>query len=490
MLAPAPPETQKGQRAISIFGLGSLQRSPFVSTVDRVNAVVEMTENGRQQAAIFGMPGLESAAAFGIDVCRAFFIREGELILYFVVLDRITRLPLGGSPTVLGTFTTTTGPVWITDNGTQIFINDGVTAYIYNTSTSAWAQVTDADYPVNARGGTFLQGRFWVYTTSGASAGRVYGSDQFNGLAWDGLNFFTPEATPDGIAGIDRWFNDLIVFGKSSIEWWSGVSVQIAGQLGFQPIAGANTEVGLIGELAYGRAGQRLLFLGRSNGQAGIYEIKNYSALKISPPAVDADLAPRTNRATAIATGYMVAGHPIVQFSFRGATAIDAITWAIDLLSDSWCRRVSFGRPYYRGLIAATTLERIFIADAFTGIIYEMKDSIYTEGSDPLIFEVTGIHLLKEGDVLTVHAVQIDLETGLGAAGANPQAIIQISKDGGHTWSSEAWVTMIGKTGEYKRRVRRRRIGSARDIAIKLRITDPVKRVVTGAYLVLEAGLS
>lgn len=484
------PSTFTGQKAISIFGLGPQQRSPYVSTVDRVNAVVELTENGRQQAAIYGMPGLSEIADMGANPLRAFFIREGELTAYMIVLNKMVKLPIGGASSELGTLPTSSGPAWITDNGTQIFFNDGSEAYIWNTSTDTLTQVTDVDYPTGARGGTFLSGRFWVYTTSGSNTNRVYGSDQYNGLAWDGLNFFTPEATPDGIVAVERWFNDLVVFGKSSIEWWSSVSVTVAGQLGFQPIAGANTEVGLIGEMAYGKAGQKLMFLGRSKGQAGIYLIDGYSAVKKSTSAVDEDITGRTGHATAVATGYTLGDHPIIQFSFRGTTELDSITWAIDVSNDLWCKRKSYSKPYYRGLLAATSVERIFISDAYNGKIYEMLGSVYTEGADVLIFEVTSIHILKEGDMLTIHALQVDCETGLGAPGDNPQCIIQISKDGGHTWSSEAWVTMVGQTGEYKRRVRRRRIGAARDIAIRFRITDPVKRVVSGAYVLAEPGLS
>ena len=479
-----------GQKSISIFGLGPQQRSPYVSTVNRINAVVKMTENGRQQAAIYGLPGMSQIVSVGSDPPRAFYMREGELTIYFIALNKFKKYVIGGSITELGTIPTSVGPAWISDNGTQLFVNDGTSAYIYNTSTLVWTQITDVDYPTGARGGTFLGGRFWVYTTSGVNAGRVYASDQYAGLAWDGLNFFTPEAIPDGIMAVERWFNDLVVFGRSSIEWWSAVSVTLAGSLGFQPVTGANTEVGLVGELAIGRAGQKMMFLGRSKGQAGVYEIANYAAKPVSNPAIDDDISKRVGHATCVATGFMVGNHPIIQFSFRGSTVLDSITWAIDVSNGLWCKRESYQKAYYRGLFAVTTVERIFMSDAFTGIIYEVLGDVYTEGSDPLIFEITSIHLLKEGDMLTVHSLQVDCETGLGAPGSNPQAIIQISKDGGHTWSSEAWVTMIGKTGEYTRRVRRRRIGAARDIAIRFRITDPVKRVVTGAYILAEPGLS
>jgi hypothetical protein len=487
-----PAADQDNRKAIAIFGLGSQQRSPFISTTKRINAVVEMTENGRQQAAIIGMPGLTSYITTGTRPARAFFIREGELTQYAVVDDIIYKLNANLAPEILGTFTTIEGPVWIADSGIELLFNDGVKAYIYNTMTLTFTQITDPSFPANARGGEFLQQRFWVYTTTGVEAGRVYGSDQLNGLSWDPLNFFTPEATPDGIVSITRWFNDLIVWGRTSIEWWTGNSVEIPGLLGFQPITGANTEVGLSGERAYGAVGQRLFFLGRVSGQAGIYEIVNYSAKKVSTPGVDADIVLRGNHTVSIGAGYMIGGHSIFQITFPGDSVQTAITWALDADSMLWCTRESYGKPYYRGLFVQSTLDRIFISDAFTGTFWEMSDASYSEGTDPLIFEVTSIHLLKEGDMLTVDNLQIDVETGLGLSvgqGSDPQGIIQISKDAGHTWGLERWVP-LGKIGEYKRRAARRRIGSARGIAIRFRITDPIPRKVTGAYLIMTAGLS
>jgi len=487
-----PGMVQTERKAISIFGLGPLQRSPFISTVDRINAVVEMTENGREQAAILGMPGLTQFLNVGANPARALFVREGELIFYAVVLNQILKIPTNVAPTVLATLTTTSGPAWIDDNGSQLMFNDGVTAYIYTPTTGVMAQITDPDFQVGARGCAFLQQRFWVYVTQGVNAGRVYGSDQANGLGWDALNFFTPEATPDGIVSVDRWFNDLVVSGKSSLEWWSGVSTQLPGQLGFQPITGANTEVGLGGELAHGKVGQQRFFLGRANGEAGLYRIVNYTAEKISTPAVDADISKRINHSIAFGCGYMVSGHAIFQITFPGTTKSDSITWAYDANTKLWCKRESYETPYYRGQFMVTTLDRIFISDAFTGIIWEMREDVYAEGTQPLIFELSSIHLLKNGDSLALNSMQIDMETGVGTStgqGENPQAMIQVSKDGGRTWGQERWVP-IGKIGEYTTRAERRRIGSARDLAVRFRITDPVRRRITGAYLIPEGGLS
>jgi hypothetical protein len=134
----------------------------------------------------------------------------------------------------------------------------------------------------------------------------------------------------------------------------------------------------------------------------------------------------------------------------------------------------------------------VFITSAFNGKVYLMSQRVFTEDGEDMIFQLTSTHLLKSGDSIAVDSLWVDMETGLGTTdgqGQNPMAMIQISKDGGHVWGSERFVP-IGKTGKYTTRAERRRIGGARDIAIRLRITDPVPRRVCGAYMKLTAGVS
>jgi hypothetical protein len=60
--------------------------------------------------------------------------------------------------------------------------------------------------------------------------------------------------------------------------------------------------------------------------------------------------------------------------------------------------------------------------------------------------------------------------------------VLQISKDGGHTWSTERWKSM-GQSGEYTTRVRWNRLGKGREFIPKIIISDPVKRNISKAYL-------
>jgi hypothetical protein len=99
-----------------------------------------------------------------------------------------------------------------------------------------------------------------------------------------------------------------------------------------------------------------------------------------------------------------------------------------------------------------------------------------------IAWEVDTRHFFKDYDRVTVDALVADFETGVGnavAAGDDPQVMLQVSRDGGRTWGAEMQLP-LGKIGEYEKRVEQRRLGTARDFVFKLRITDPVKRVLAG----------
>jgi hypothetical protein len=66
--------------------------------------------------------------------------------------------------------------------------------------------------------------------------------------------------------------------------------------------------------------------------------------------------------------------------------------------------------------------------------------------------------------------------------GAEPQIMLYWSDDHGRTWSNQRSESM-GKTGEYRKRVKFWRLGQARDRVYKVEISDPVKRVILSADL-------
>ncbi len=96
------------------------------------------------------------------------------------------------------------------------------------------------------------------------------------------------------------------------------------------------------------------------------------------------------------------------------------------------------------------------------------------------------------GKRLFIPELQIDLEAGRGAVvgqGDDPQVMLRLSRDGGHTWGDELW-TSAGKIGEYQRRARYLRLGYARDWVAEITVTDPISWSVINCWVTVEEGIN
>ena len=67
----------------------------------------------------------------------------------------------------------------------------------------------------------------------------------------------------------------------------------------------------------------------------------------------------------------------------------------------------------------------------------------------------------------------------------NPTVLLSWSDDGGHTWSNDHPAS-LGVMGNYKNRAIWRRLGASRNRIFRIAISDPVKKVLIGAYMDLE----
>ena len=104
--------------------------------------------------------------------------------------------------------------------------------------------------------------------------------------------------------------------------------------------------------------------------------------------------------------------------------------------------------------------------------------------------ERTAPYLSAENQWLFLDRVELGLQSGVGLTtgqGSDPQVLLQISRDSGHTFGQ--WVSApMGKMGEYLARAIWRRLGRVRAdrLVMRVRIADPVRRVL-GPGLWLQA---
>lgn len=543
---------------VQLFSAGLYGKSKNVTAQERLNCYIEYQPDGdRSPMAIYGTPGLDLFADFGDTPARGLW--EKRDYLYVVHRGTLWEVNNAGVKTAVGTLNTTSGRVYMADNGEQLLItegtdgddgyiltfnetapqtivsitNSGTTATLttdqphliapgeevtitgatpaaYNgtfrvnvtgTTTftytmlsdpggnasvvgsytvSRFAQIVDDNYPglvtVTWQDGYFIGQR--------ANGQRVYISAINNGYVWDALDYSSAESSPDDIVSVATDNGNLHLFGENSTEMWANSG---AVDFPFERISGASNEWGCAARQSVCKFDNSLAFLAKNKmGQVIVARMEGYLPKRISTPELETIINGYTSVSDAVAFSYMNDGHPFLEVNFPSAGR----TWLYDGLSDCWSRLESHQITRHRANLAVNYLNSIVVSDFENGRIYRLNPESYTDNGDPIATEVITRHVNNGNDRMIVDMLQLNMESGVGTAtgqGSQPQVMLQISKDGGHTYGNEVWRD-FGAMGQYKMRAVWRRLGMARDWVFKFRITDPVKRVIFGATMLARNG--
>jgi hypothetical protein len=163
---------------------------------------------------------------------------------------------------------------------------------------------------------------------------------------------------------------------------------------------------------------------------------------------------------------------------------VEGITWLYDGATGFWSKLKSFDISRHRVEISFQLAGQTIGSDYNNGKLYRITDTALSDNGEAIEGEIIGETLASPDDTfITVNKLRVIMETGVGTTvgqGSNPQVSISISRDNGHTWGTEMW-RPLGASGEYQTRLEWRRLGTTRWLTAKLRITDPVKRVITSA---------
>jgi len=473
-------------KPIPIFGVGLQGKSPNITAQSRVNAYYEIQQDeDKSKVSLIGTPGRTLFMTFGDTPCRG-AIAVGSL-MYVVHRGTFYEVNNAGVKVSRGTLNTTSGRVDIATNGAQIMVVDGTNGYYYTIATTTLAQIVDAEFPNGAATCSWADTYFKV-----ALANKFYISAANDASSWDPLDFASAESSADSIQRIFDDHGELCVFGTVTTEFDGNTG---ATDFPYQNIRGSTAEVGLASRWSLSKFDDSLAFLGKNRlGQVQVYKLRGYSPVPISSPELDTLINAYTTKSDATGFAFMLGGHPMYQLNFPSAGK----SWMYDGLTS-----VQAGMPVWsplesglshgrdRAEFACDFLNTVRVFDYENGNVYNMAVGVYDDNGMALPFEVVGKHFTAGYDPITVDRLFADFETGVGVAtgqGSNPQVMLQCSRDGGHTFGTEMWTSM-GKIGEFSKRAEWWQFGTSRDFVWKLRITDPVKRVLVGAGIDAERGL-
>lgn len=308
---------------------------------------------------------------------------------------------------------------------------------------------------------------------------------------FDPLLVLAATGSPDNVVGVISDHRELWVFGEDSVEVWADAGV--AG-FPFQPIQGAYSEVGCASTYSIAKMDNSIFWLGRDDrGHGIVYRAEGYTAKRISTHAVEWQIQQYGDLSSAIAYTYQQDGHAFYVLSFPSQST----TWVYDAATQAWHERAAFsGGSFSRHRSNCQTFfnNLNLVGDYENGNIYSYDLSNYTDNGE-IQKCLRSWRALPAGsnnlNRTTHHSLQLDCETGVGlneGQGSDPQVMLRWSDDGGHTWSSEHWVSM-GRIGQYSYRAKWYRLGMTlklRDRVYEVSVTDPVKVAIMGAELHLS----
>jgi hypothetical protein len=488
----------------------------------------------RGVVALYPTPGLTKLFTLNNAPVRGMRALSGGQYLVIVCGATVYSVDTSENIHFIGTLTTSAGPVSITDNvngaqGLYCYIADGVNRYVWVVSPSSFQPLPSTDGPWQGANIVDVVDNYIVY-------------NQPNTRDWAATDLASPYSTnayygvkdssPDTLVSLICDHRQVYLFGEKTTEVWIDVGNQISGitSFPFARVAGTSMQHGIAAPFSLARFAEQFLFVSKDErGQAIIGGVIGYQFQRVSTHAVEATLAGQYI-ADAIAYTYQIEGHEFYVVTFP---TVD-ITWVYDLQSKMWHKWLSLDSSgiyhRHRSNCGAFFNNVNIVGDYQNGNIYILDFSNYTENGNTIRRLRRAPHLTTDLQRQYFDELQIQFQPGIGlngqtftnknlsptsitiapsgtyviaptqvvniyytfsingeTVGANPQAMLRWSNDGGSTWSNEHWVG-IGQIGRYKNRAIWRRLGMARDRIFEVSVSDPIKCVIVSANLKASVG--
>ena len=330
------------------------------------------------------------------------------------------------------------------------------------------------------------------------------------------LSFSSKDGAPDNLVSLIVDHREVYLLGEVSSEVWvdSGLF-----PFAFQRIPGTSTQHGIAAKFSVARLGNSFAYLSKNiRGDGQVMMMNGYIPTRISNHAVENSIE-GAEISDARAWTYLQEGHEVYVISFP---TLD-LTWAYDIASGMWHKWLWVDNQNvfhrHRGNCHSHFQNMNLVGDWENGTIYMLDTENYTDNGQEIRRVRRAPHLVTDFQRQYFSELQILFQPGIGLTGkvigdtspsngiaglgvaglaiaglssiatlgANPQAMLRWSNDGGSTWSNEHW-TSIGLQGRYKNRAIWRRLGMARDRIYEVVVTDPIKAVIVAANLKAEAG--
>jgi hypothetical protein len=398
---------------------------------------------------------------------------------YEVVGPTVYSVNAENAYTSLGNLLTSSGPVSMIDNGTDVFLVDGTpVGFTIALATSVMTQVTDPAF-YGADKVDYVDG-FFLFNRPGTQQFYI---SLFGDITFDPLDIASKSTYSDNLVTLAVMHREIWLFGELTTEVWYNTG---ASDFTFSRMPGVFIEHGCSAKHSVAKIDLALFWLGQDlQGQNVVFAGRNYMAERISTHSIEQALASYSRVDDAIGFSYQQGGHAFYVLTFPTANA----TWCFDVVTAQWHERAYLEAD---GTLSRHRMNchsfnggRNLVGDWQTGEVYMLDPNAYADNGVTMEYIRSFPHILgADGNRVMFRQFIADMEVGNGLPddSAEPEIRLRWSDDRGRSWGNYVQGS-LGKVGAYLTSIQYQRLGYARDRVFELSWSAPLKTALNGAWV-------
>lgn len=422
-----------------------------------------------------GLVKLSTAPVAGF---RALYPATDGTLFAVVASSVFTIDPDDWSFTLLGSITTTAGPVSMIDNSLTLVIVDGSSnGYQIDLETKAFSVISDSAFYGSRR--VEVLDDFLIFNQPNTRQFYVSGA---LALTFDPLDIASKNGAPDKLVAAAVSNRRIWVFGEETTEVWYNSG---AADFAFQRDPGVFIPHGCASASSIASSDTSIYWL---SPKGIVFRSSDMSALRISTHAMENEI--RQYAALSDAAAYTIEenGHFFYVLTFPGADK----TWTFDLATGQWHERMFLdneGQEHRDRIACAVQFEGKNIGgDWETGDLYEMSPDAFDDAGAPMLCIRSFPALSNEKKNIFLTRFFADMQVGeIPVTQDEPVARLRWSDTRGRTWGN-AISRGMGAHGRFQELVQFNRLGRSRERVFELAWSANVRTALNGAYIVAEGG--
>ncbi len=260
----------------------------------------------------------------------------------------------------------------------------------------------------------------------------------------------------------------------------------------FEAVRGATLPYGLAAERSVATGADSIMWLGIGiNGKIKPIRVVSNQILDMFSEAILKEMQALETFSDARAFCYQSGVHEFYVLTFPSEDKTYVFDLTTGLSHDRTSTDLTTGEQIrWRPHNYVNSGGRHFVGDFESGNIFELKSDVFDEDGEVIfrrrripIFDADGVY--KTVNKITI---QFALDEALTSGqGSDPQVMLKISHDGGHTFGNEMWRS-IGTLGEFTDLAIWDSLGTAKKWCLEITMSDPIEWKVLNAWFDIEIG--